>query len=179
MSRLPFVLAALGLLVLIATPAIPAARAQTPAAPLSFSNPLELPKWAGGEPSIAADPTGNGAVYVTAPQFIPAAANALPGSPGGTDGVGFWASTDHGRTFPLNANFGSSVGGGDSDVEVGTDHTIYVADLEAVATDICTSTDGGRSFASGPAPCHVVPLNQQGPEDDREWITRGPAGELY
>src|SRR4051812_41835710 len=75
------------------------ASAQSSPAP-QFAAAQRLPKWSGGEPSIAADPSGNGAVYVTAPQFIPAALNGPTGTGAGPEGIGFWASTDHGRTYP-------------------------------------------------------------------------------
>src|SRR3954452_13371502 len=146
--------------------------------------PIKLPKWGGSEPSIAVDPNDRDAVYVTAPQHIPAALNPVAGNTGsGTNGVGVWASHDGGETFPVNSNIGSTNGGGDSDVEVGLDHTVYVADLEAIATDLCISTDGGKTFTAptlvGPTPCGPVSGNHQGPEADREWITHGPNGELY
>src|SRR5437764_1428128 len=48
------------------------ASAQTPA--FTFN---QLPKWSGGEPSIAADPTGSGDVYVVAPQSIPSVLNGI------------------------------------------------------------------------------------------------------
>jgi len=123
-------------------------------------------------------------VYVSAPQHIPAALNEAAGNTGsGSNGVGFWASHDGGKTFPINSNIAATNGGGDSDVEVGLDHAVYVADLEAIATDICTSTDGGKTFRAptliGPAPCGPVSGSQQGPDADREWITRGVNGELY
>jgi hypothetical protein len=145
-------------------------------APLAWTTPYKLGPWAGGEPSVAFDPSGNGSVYIVAPQGIPSGAgvllNAL-GSPSGTKGIGFWASHDHGRTFPFNANVGSAVGGGDSDVDVAPDHSVYVTDLEAAATTICRSTDGGRSFADASPVnlgCASVSTNQSGPDNDRQWL---------
>ena len=142
---------------------------------LEFTAPEKLPKWAGGEPSLAFDPNGNGHTYVTAPQGIPSAAGSLFGiSP--AKGVGFWGSHDGGRTFPEVVNTGTGTGGGDSDVEVATDGTVFVADLEASAAAICTSKDHGHSFPDCDPP---FAKNQQGPENDREWLTRGTKGELY
>ena len=47
---------------------------------------------------------------------------------------------------------------------------MLVADLEAAATDICTSHDFGKTFED----CDGgIATNQQGPENDREWLTRG------
>ncbi len=146
------------------------------AAGLRFSEPAQLPHgdpkasgfMAGGEPSLAFDPAGDGHVYVTAPQGIPAAAGALlNGAP--LQGVGFWASDDHGRTFPRSGVTGSALGGGDSDVEVLADHKLLVADLEAAAAAICTSTDFAATF---PDCDGGLALNQQGPDNDREWLTR-------
>lgn len=155
-------------------------------APLAWGTPYKLGPWAGGEPSVAFDPSGNGAVYVVAPQGIPSGAmtavNVIPGQKYATKGIGFWASRDHGRTFPFSANIGSALGGGDSDVEVAGDHTVYVTDLEAAATSICRSTDGGRSFADASPVnlgCASINTNQSGPDNDRQWLNRGPKGVLY
>src|SRR5256885_11381174 len=107
------------------------ALAQTPV----FTPPLKLPHskpegaFAGGEPSVAYDPTGDGHVYADAP--------------GGPQGVSFWASADGGDTWPIAQAIGSQEGGGDTDVEVGTDHTVYVPDLEIAANAICRSHDFG------------------------------------
>ena len=158
------------------------------AAPASadlFANPTRLPNgdpkahpyFSGGEPSIAFDPNGDGHVYVTAPQRIPTAAGGgqVTGDP--TTGIGFWGSGDHGATFGNAIATGASNGGGDTDVEVLQDHTVLAADLEAVAADICTSHDFGKTFQD----CNGgLATNQQGPENDREWLTRGTKpGEVY
>src|SRR5437763_16606512 len=75
----------------------------------SFSPPMKLPKWSGSEPAITFDPNDRNAVYVTAPQHIPAALNPVAGNTGsGTNGVGVWASHDGGETFPINSNIGST-----------------------------------------------------------------------
>src|SRR4051794_195046 len=75
----------------------------------TFSSLLRLPQYAGGEPSIATS-TRDVDVYVTAPQGIPSAVGGAVGGAG--NGIGFWASYDAGKTFPLRANVGSTVGGG-------------------------------------------------------------------
>lgn len=157
-------------LALFAVPA--AARA---ADPLSFTAPQKLPQFAGGEPSLAFDPNGTGDAYVAAPQGIPSAAGGvLLGT--STQGVGFWGSHDGGKTFPEVVNTGTGNGGGDSDVEVATDHTVLVADLEAAAAAICISTDRGKSF---PDCATGTTSDQEGPENDRQWLTRGTKGEMY
>src|SRR4051794_2699283 len=142
--------------------------------PLSFTAPQQLPKFAGGEPSLAFDPNATGDTYVTAPQGIPSAVGAVVGL--AAQGVGFWGSHDNGKTFPEVVNTGTGNGGGDSDVEVATDHTVFVADLEAAAPAICISTDRGKSFPD----CESGETeNQEGPENDRQWLTRGTKGEMY
>src|SRR4051794_36454772 len=144
---------------------------------LPNGDPAKHPYWSGAEPSIAFDPSGDGHVYVTAPQGIPTALGLVAGVSDSAQGVVFWASPDHGQTWPTNLITGAGNGGGDSDVEVLQDHTVLVADLEAIAADICTSKDFGASFQD----CDGgIATNQQGPENDREWLTRGTKpGEVY
>ena len=131
----------------------------------SFTHPVKLlnspPKGElqGGEPSVAFDPDGRW-VYVVAP------------GGGENGGVGFWRSPDRGRSFPRGRSLGSLVGGGDADVDVGPDHTVYVADLELVANALCRSDDNGKTFDSN---CDTgIASNQTGIESDREWVTPSP-----
>jgi hypothetical protein len=144
---------------------------------LPNGDPTHHPYWSGGEPSIAFDPSGDGHVYVSAPQFIPTAVDhALGAGPDSATGAAAWASSDHGLSWPFAVNTGAANGGGDTDVEVAADHSVFVADLEAAATDICTSHDFGKTYLD----CdNGLATNQQGPENDREWLTRGPGGVLY
>lgn len=169
-----------------------ATTSSTSAAPV-FTKPMMLKGYAGGEPSLAIDPLHPNYVYVTAPQAIPSAANnalwatgLFSGPTPAPKGVGFWASRDGGRTFPIAQNVGSAAGGGDSDVEVGADGTVYIADLEAAGAAICTSTDHGKTVTSGNAAsaadkCDSVTTNQQGPENDRQWLNvgRGQTDAVY
>ena len=95
-------------------------------------------------------------------------------APGGGEngGVGFWRSPDGGRTFKRGRSLGSLIGGGDSDVEVGRDHTVYVADLEVAANALCRSHNYGRTFDSN---CDTgIATNQTGVEADREWVSPSP-----
>lgn len=147
-----------------------------PSAAIAFAPPIQLKGASGGEPSLASDGQGN--VYVSAPQSIPAIAS-------GTPGVGVWASHDHGSTFPGAKIVGSFTGGGDSDISVAPDDgTVYLADLEATAAAVCTSKDHGGSFQSiGTAPdplgCGGVVAGQAGPSNDREWLTIDKGGRAY
>lgn len=140
----------------------------------SFTSPVKLLGAAGGEPSIATDPLGD--VFVDGPQGIPSGLS-------GHGGVGFWVSRNDGSTFGSAKLIGSDLGGGDSDV-LYSKGAVYVADLEAAATQICKSTDRGVTFQGiGPVPdptgCTTVNGGQAGPSDDRQWLTSAPDGTLY
>ena len=181
-------LAAVAVVALAAGPALARGDGHTAPPPPtpSFTAAQQLAHWAGGEPSISFDPSGNGDVYVTAPQSIPSALNPFFQSTSkqaptnGSNGVGVWVSHDHGATW-ADQNIASTTGGGDSDVEVDKDGTVYVADLEAIDTDICTSTDHGKTFASSASACATVTMNHQGPDNDREWLTHSglAAGNVF
>ncbi|HET9720675.1 MAG TPA: sialidase family protein [Solirubrobacteraceae bacterium] len=139
-----------------------------------FTKPIKLVGAAGGEPSIATDSHGD--VFVDGPQGIPSGLN-------GHGGVGFWVSRNDGTTFGSAKLIGSDLGGGDSDV-LYSKGAVYVADLEAAATQICKSTNlGATFFGIGPLPdpagCTTVNGGQAGPSDDRPWLTAAPAGTLY
>jgi hypothetical protein len=192
-ARSKTVIAAISLVGTAAAVAPAMATATSASTAPTFTKPLMLKGYAGGEPSLVLDPNNSRNLYVTAPQAIPSAANNALWSTGlfsgptpAAKGVGFWASHDGGRTFPIAQNIGSAIGGGDSDVEVGNDGTVFVADLEAAGAAICTSTDHGKTFTSGNAAsaadsCDSVTTNQQGPENDRQWLNadRGQRGALY
>ncbi|HET6874155.1 MAG TPA: sialidase family protein, partial [Acidimicrobiales bacterium] len=180
MKRRLFVTA--GIVAVAATSAVPAWAG--PSTGPTYTKPVVLSDGlGGGEPSIAIDQKAPQHVYVSAPQSIPAAGNALLGGTN-TNGVGFWSSSDGGQTFAKGINVGSTTGGGDSDVAVGSDGSVYVADLEAVAADICKSTDHGKTFTSGNAlspadSCTTITTNQNGPEDDRPWLSTTSDGNVY
>ena len=158
-------------LLCLALPASASALSFGPANQIPHGDPKQHPYWSGGEPSLAYDPNGDGHVYITAPQYIPTGVdNALGVGPDSDVGIASWSSADGGMTWPISVLTGAKNGGGDTDVEVLQDHTVLAADLEAAATDICTSKDFGKTFQD----CDGgISKNQQGPENDREWITRG------
>ncbi len=135
-----------------------------------FTTPVKLgPPPAGGEPSIAVSPKG--VVMVDSPQGIPSGVSGHPGT-------GLWISTNDGAAFGNVKYIGSDLGGGDDDIIY--DHGIwYEADLEAAATEVCQSSDGGKTWTSvGPVPdptnCTTVNSAQAGFSDDRPWLTADP-----
>jgi hypothetical protein len=136
----------------------------------SYSTPRSLPESLpsakaqrqGGEPSLIFDQGGK-LVYA-----------ASPGAP--DHGGNFWRSTNGGRTFGPGLSVGSQTGGGDSDLAVAFDkpHTVFNIDLEdLVASDLCRSTDHGRSFPSSGCSSGFA-TNQQQPASDRPWINTVP-----
>jgi hypothetical protein len=163
----------------------PISTAGARAAGLQFTAPALLPHgdpnvhpfYGGGEPSLGFDPVSGDHVYVTAPQGIPTGVGNALGVSDSAVGVAYWASDDGGVSWPRSGTTGAFNGGGDSDVEVLRDHSVLVADLEAAGAAICTSHDFAATFDG----CKGgLASNQQGPENDREWLTRGTRpGEVY
>src|SRR4051794_33607684 len=151
------------LVTVVALLAIPTATASA----LTMSDPAALPgslpgpnQMQGGEPSLAFDPTGDGHLYSVAP--------------GGNDnkGVNFWASPNGGNTWQYFRSVGSAAGGGDSDVDVGLDHKVYVLDLEVASSAVCRSTDFGKTFGDG---CETgAAQDQAGAEEERQWVVPHP-----
>jgi hypothetical protein len=143
----------------------PAAGAHT-----TFTRPATLggPP-AGGEPSIAASPQG--VVMVSGPQGIPSGVS-------GHGGTGLWISHNDGSSFGKGQFIGSYLGGGDDDI-IFDKGTWFTGDLEAAATEICQSTNNGKTWTGvGPAPdpshCTTVNGGQAGPSDDRPWLVADP-----
>jgi hypothetical protein len=147
------------LAVLVAALLVPSA-----AMAISFTKPTRLPQsppggdLAGPEPSVAFDPGGRW-TYASAP------------GGGENGGVAFWRSDDGGKTWK-GKSMASKLGGGDSDVSVATNHTVFVADLELIANALCRSTDHGAHFDAG---CDTgIASDQEGFDSDREWVTPVP-----
>jgi hypothetical protein len=140
------------------------------AATKNFTTPVQLSNPpSGGEPSIATDPYGD--VLVAGPQGIP---SGIAGHPG----TGLWISRDDGTTFGAGRFIGSDIGGGDDDI-IYDQGTFYTADLEAIASEVCKSTDRGNTWTGvGPVPdpfgCTQVNTGQVGPSDDRPWLVADP-----
>lgn len=168
----------LGTALVTLTVAAGAALALAPGAvAAAFTTPVQLSNPpAGGEPSIATDPQGD--VFVAGPQGIPSGVN-------GTPGTGLWISRNDGTSFQKGVFLGSDLGGGDDDI-IYDAGAVYTADLEAVASEVCKSTDRGNTFTGvGPVPdsagCTTINAGQVGPSDDRPWLTADPtdAQRLY
>jgi hypothetical protein len=119
-----------------------------------------------GEPSIAVGPDGT--EYIVAPDGpglrTPAQLGRLGGL--GTGGSLIWRSTDHGRTWVSLGSYDVPTGGGDTDIAVTPNGTLYASGLSYLAcSTVSRSTDRGESWSAMPiAGCGRVPLM-----NDRQW----------
>src|SRR5205823_1538571 len=107
----------------------------------------------------------------------------VPSGVGGTPGTALWVSRDDGRSFTRGRFIGSLLGGGDDDIIV-SGGALYTTDLEAIASEVCKSTDRGQTFEPvGPVPdpghCTTIGAGQVGPSNDRPWLTADKSGRLY
>lgn len=158
MSRAVRSLAVLALLAAAAAPAVASGPTSAPA--LSFGRNTYAYDSSYGEPALAVSPV-DGRVYVSTP---------------GEGGAVLARSADQGATWtklptvvPPSDSPGQLTSGGDSEVAVAQDGTVYVGDLDLDGITVSRSTDGGRTF---PQQAFVA-----GPSD-REWLaTDGPHGE--
>jgi hypothetical protein len=155
-SRRPLVLAALGAVgCSLALSAGPAAGATTTG--LTFGPNTYAYTTPYGEPGLATAPDGT--VYATTP---------------GDGGAVLAKSTDKGATWtklPTAKTDAAQAAttGGDSDVAVAKDGTVFAADLNLDGITIFRSTDGGKTFP------HQFFVNGT---SDREWLAvAGPHGE--
>jgi hypothetical protein len=129
-----------------------------------FSRPLHVDTAdKTGEPSIAVAPDGT--EYIVAPDGPGVRAPAALGG-GGVGGSLVWRSTDHGRTWTSLGSYDVPTGGGDSDIAVAPDGTLYASGLSYLAcSTISRSTDRGQTWLPMPvAGCGRMPLM-----NDREW----------
>ena len=117
---------------------------------------VHMPSRGDGEPTIAVDRTHGDLVYVSAPVGIPAVLG------GQNAGVDFWRSLDGGASWSWSQPaFLDQAGGGDSDVVVGSDGSVWLADLGLVDVYVGRSTDHGATWsASTPGAL----------DSDRQWI---------
>ena len=132
------------------------------AAPVTrgFSKPLVVDRDnPTGEPSLAVAPDGG--VYITAPDG--------PGVRLGGTGAGgslVWRSDDKGVSWSLRGSSDVPTGGGDSDLAISKDGTLFGSGLSYVAcSTVSVSKDRGDTFVPVPvAGCGRTPLS-----NDREW----------
>ena len=156
-------------------PSIPSARARYKPGSFTFSTPFELNRPTDiensdgvlivtfdqdVEPRIAHDPLGN--LYVA----------GIEGVPGGVD---MWKSMDTGKTFTylgepdgaqaaaMAGATGAGVGGGDEDLAVAPNGTVWMNSLWLGSTTQCISTSGGSTWLCNPVASNI-------PADDRQWI---------
>jgi hypothetical protein len=116
-----------------------------------------------GEPSIAVAPDGT--EYVVAPD---GPGLRLPGEAfaSGSGGSLIWRSTDHGHTWQGLGTYDGPTGGGDSDIAIAPDGTLYASGLSYVAcSTVSRSTDRGSAWLPMPiGGCGREPLI-----NDRQW----------
>ena len=127
-----------------------------PAATGFGATQVHLPTRGDGEPTIAVDRTHGDAMYVSAPVGIPAVLG------GQNAGVDLWRSLDAGASWSWSQPaFLNQAGGGDSDVVVGSDGSVWLADLGLAAVYVGKSIDHGATWtASTPGAL----------DSDRQWL---------
>jgi hypothetical protein len=132
--------------------ATPGARAFSVPVVVDRANPT-------GEPSLAVAPDGG--VYVTAPDGPGA---RLGGT--GTGGSLVWRSDDRGGRWRLLGSSDVPTGGGDTDLAIARDGTIFASGLSYVAcSTVSVSKDRGATFVPVPvAGCGKTPIS-----NDRQW----------
>lgn len=156
-------------------PGVPSGRARYKVGAFTFSTPFELNRPADiqnsdgtviiaadqdVEPRIGHDPLGN--LYVA----------AIEGVPGGVD---VWKSLDGGATFTylgepdgaqaaaMAGATGAGVGGGDEDLAIAPNGTVWMNSLWLGSTTQCTSSNGGSTWIDNPEASNIV-------GNDRQWI---------
>ena len=116
-----------------------------------------------GEPSIAVAPDGT--EYIVAPAGPGVRTPAQLGGQG-IGGSLVWRSTTHGRTWVALGSYDVPTGGGDSDIAVTPDGSLYASGLSYLAcSTVSRSTDRGDSWVPMPiAGCGREPVM-----NDRQW----------
>jgi hypothetical protein len=116
-----------------------------------------------GEPSIAV--ARDGTEYIVAPDGAGVRAPAALGG-GGVGGSLIWRSTDRGRTWARLGSYDVPTGGGDSDIAVTPNGTLFASGLSYLAcSTVSRSTDKGDSWVPVPvAGCGRTPIS-----NDRQW----------
>ena len=126
-----------------------------------------------GEPSLDVAPDGG--IYVIAPA---GPGVRLPGAlgAGGLGGSLVWRSDDAGASWALLGSADVPTGGGDSDLAIAKDGTIFASGLSyAACSTVSVSKDRGETFVPVPiAGCGQFPLS-----NDREWTAVDGTGTVY
>jgi len=140
--------------------------AQARATTRTFSAPIHVDTAAAnqtGEPSITVAPDGT--EYIVAPDGPGVRTPAALGA-SGTGGSLVWRSDDRGHSWTLLGSYDVPTGGGDSDIAVAPNGTLYASGLSyAACSTIGVSTDKGQTWLDDPlAGCAKLPVL-----NDREW----------
>ena len=140
--------------------------AQAKATSRTFSKPIHVDARSAnqtGEPSIAVAPDGT--EYIVAPD---GPGVRTPGALGasGAGGSLVWRSDNRGRSWTLLGSYDVPTGGGDSDIAVAPNGTLYASGLSyAACSTIGVSTDKGQTWLNDPlAGCAKLPVL-----NDRQW----------
>ena len=126
-----------------------------------------------GEPSIIV--ARDGTEYIVAPDGPGVRAPASLGG-SGIGGSIIWRSSDRGRSWQRLGSYDVPTGGGDSDIVVAPDGTLFGSGLSYVAcSTVSTSTDRGDTWLPMPiAGCGRTPLS-----NDRQWNAVYGNGVVY
>src|SRR3954464_6363286 len=126
-----------------------------------------------GEPSIAVAPDGT--EYIVAPDGAGVRAPAALGG-AGVGGSLIWRSTNHGRTWQRLGSYDVPTGGGDSDIAVTPDGTLFASRLRYLPrSTISRRGDKGSTWVPMPvAGCGRTPIS-----NDRQWNAVDGNGTVY
>jgi hypothetical protein len=116
-----------------------------------------------GEPSIVV--AADGTEYIVAPDAPGVRTPSALGA-NGAGGSLIWRSQDRGRTWSFLGSYDVPTGGGDTDIAVAPNGTLYASGLSyAACSTIGVSTDKGQTWLDDPlAGCGKLPVL-----NDREW----------
>ena len=147
-----------GVLIAAVVPGVAASASGQPFADVTYSSPTVV-GMSRGEPRMAVAPDGT--LYVAASQ------------PLGRDSV--FTSADDGDTWSALPGTNIPFGGGDDDVMVSSDGTVWLAGQEpgSLCESVASSVGGGAAFVPQPIACGVLG------SADRPWLAasdRGPQG---
>lgn len=157
-------------------PVSPVGKARYKNGNFAFSNPLTLPgppdvvfNLQGIEPRVKTDALGN--LYAAAIQGIPAGTDAWKSMDGGATWE-YLGQPDGAQVAAASGGRGLGLGGGDEDLALAPNGTVYINSLWLGSLTQSTSSDGGHVWK-------VNPVSSDIPEDDRQWIASHGNNELY